>query len=483
MVILWYQQFLNNMLLDHTLSELLSGYRDGSIDPVKVIDEAFAQIEKYSSSFNTLITVRDKQDVLNQLKSLDPKLPLYGLPYVLKDSYATTELRTTAASKILDNFHPTYDATVHKKLKEAGAILVGKGNMDAWGHGASTENSDYGMGKNPWDPTRVVGGSSGGPAAAVITRMCAFAIGEDTGGSIRNPAAWNNISSLRVTYGRVSRYGCVAYASSMDTVGPFGKTAEDLALILSIIAGKDKYDGTTVEQIVPNYSVALSKPLKKLKIGLAPEMFGTGLDAEIAANTKAFAAKLKDLGHDIVDISLPVAEISVAAYYILAPSETSSNLSRYDGVRYGGSRELFTQESMRRIIVGTFELSSGYYDAYYRKALKIRTLLIKTFQKAFTKCDVILLPENPTMPPKLGDLISDPIANMLADLYNTSVSLIGSPALVVPSGFHQNGLPIGVQLVGNKFAESLLLSLGHQYQQATTWHTHLPPLIERTRNS
>lgn len=480
MAISLYRQFspprITNMLLDKSLIELLAGYRDKSIDPAKVIDEAYAQINKHSASLNTLITIREKPEVLRYLKTLDPTLPLYGLPYVLKDSYVTTELRTTCASKILDNYLSPYDATVHKKLKEAGAILVGKGNQDAWGHGASTENSDYGMGKNPWDPTRVVGGSSGGPAAAVATRMCAFAIGEDTGGSIRNPAAWNNISSLRVTYGRVSRYGCVAYASSMDTVGPFGKTAQDLATILAVIAGPDKYDATSSSQEVPHYTKELSRPFNKLKIGIAPEMFSLGLDQEIAKNAKDFALKLASLGHELVDISLPVAEVSVAAYYILAPSETSSNLGRYDGIRYGDTRDLFTQESMRRIMVGTYELSSGYYDAFYRKALKIRTLLINTFQKAFDQCDVILLPENPIMPPKLGDLISDPLANMLADLYNTSVSLIGSPSLVIPSGFHRNGLPIGVQLVGKKFSESLLLALGHQYQQATDWHTREPQL-------
>lgn len=464
------------MLLDKSLTELLGRYRDLSIDPAEVIDEAYTQIEKHSSTLNTLITVRDKQEVLKYLKTLDPKLPLYGLPYVLKDSYATTELRTTCASKILDSYISPYDATVHQKLKAAGAILVGKGNQDAWGHGASTENSDYGMGKNPWDPTRVVGGSSGGPAAAVATGMSAFAIGEDTGGSIRNPAAWNNLSGLRVTYGLVSRYGCISYASSMDTVGPFGRTAQDIATVLSVIAGVDKYDATTVSHPVPDYLEQLSKSPKKLKIGLAPEMFGSGLDSEIADNAKTFASQLEALGHELVEISLPVAEISVAAYYILAPSETSSNLSRYDGIRYGGTRELFTQESMRRIMVGTYELSSGYYDAYYRQALKIRTLLIQTFERAFSLCDVILLPENPLMPPKLGELISDPIANMLADLYNTSVSLIGSPSLVIPSGFHRNGLPIGVQLVGPKFSEALLLSLGHQYQQVTNWHTRRPKL-------
>jgi len=290
------------MLLDQPLKELLSGYRDKSVGPVDVIDEAYGQIDKYSAELNTLISVRHKQEVLRELKTLDPNLPLYGLPYVLKDSYSTTELRTTCASKILDNYHPVYDATVHKKLKDAGAILLGKANMDAWGHGASTENSDYGMGKNPWDKTRVVGGSSGGPAAAVITRMCAFAIGEDTGGSIRNPAAWNNISGLRVTYGRVSRYGCVAYASSMDTVGPFGKTVEDLALVLKVIAGPDPYDGTTVPHTVNDYTQELTNPLKKLKVGVASEMFGSGLDQEISDSTKAFASKLESLGHELVEI-------------------------------------------------------------------------------------------------------------------------------------------------------------------------------------
>lgn len=462
------------MLLDKSLAELLAGYRDRSINPVDVINEAYAQIDKYSASLNVLISVRDKAEVLAQLKELSPDLPLYGLPYVLKDSYITTELPTTCASFVLGQFRSPYDATVHRKLKEAGAILIGKANQDAWGHGASTENSDYGMGKNPWDPTRVVGGSSGGPAAAVATRMCAFAIGEDTGGSIRNPAAWNNLSSLRVTYGRVSRYGCVAYASSMDTVDPIAKTAEDLAFILTHIAGVDPLDATSSPVKTDQY-LDLASPAR-LKIGLAPEMFGDGLDPEIASNTRSFAEELTRLGHTIVDVTLPIAEISVAAYYILAPSETSSNLGRYDGIRYGQTRELFTQETMRRIMVGTYELSSGYYDAYYRKALKIRTLLINTFNQAFSQCDVIIMPENPIMPPKLGDLISDPLANMLADLYNTPVSLIGSPALVIPSGFHRNGLPIGVQLVGKKFAERLLLQLGCSYQAMSTHHTRSPKL-------
>lgn len=466
------------MLLDNSLSYLLSNYRSGDIDPVDVIKEAYQNVDQFSSKLNTLISVRDRDEVLSELKNIDPKLPLYGLPYVLKDSYVTTELPTTCASKLLDGYQPPYDATVHKLLKEAGAILVGKGNQDAWGHGASTENSDYGMGKNPWDPTRVVGGSSGGPAAAVATRMCAFAIGEDTGGSIRNPAAWNNICGLRVSYGRVSRYGCISYACSMDTVGPFAKSIKDIALILQVISGSDPYDATSSPEAVPNYLVEAQSSPSKLKIGLAPEMFGEGLDQEIAANLRTVAEQFRDMGHQIVDITLPIADVSVAAYYTLAPSETSSNLARYDGVRYGGQRNLFTNESMRRIMVGSYELSAGYYDAYYRQALKIRTILTERFAKAFANCDVILMPENPIMPPKLGDLISDPIANMLADLYNAPVSLIGAPGLIFPSGFHGNGLPIGTQIVGPKFSEPLLLSLAHQYQEHYDWHTKKSPILQ-----
>ncbi len=460
------------------MSELIKGFRDGSINPVDVINESYKNINNHSSSLNTLISVRDKTDVIKELKRLDPSLPLYGFTYVLKDSYVTTELPTTCASKILDGYYSPYDATVHQKLKKAGAILIAKGNQDAWGHGASTENSDYGMGKNPWDPTRVVGGSSGGPAAAVSMRMCNFAIGEDTGGSIRNPAAWNNIYGLRVTYGRVSRYGCIAYASSMDTVGPFAKYIDDVALVLGVIAGADKRDATSAQDPVPNYVSSLSKPPSKLKIGISKEMFGKGLDSEIKQNTLDFAKKLENAGHKLVDISLPVAEMSLATYYIIAPSETSSNLARYDSVRYGDKRDLFSQETMRRIMIGSYDLSSGYYDAYYRKALKIRTILNKKFEDAFDQCDLMLFPENPIMPPKLGDLISDPLANMLADLYNTSVSMVGLPALIVPSGFHGNGLPIGVQLVGKKFSEPLLLSLGYEYQQLTGWHTQKPPILK-----
>jgi len=463
------------MILDHSILELKSLVKNKELSPVDILEEAYDNIEASNSKLNTLISVRDKKAVLKDLHKLDPSLPLYGLPYTLKDTYVTTEMATTAGSRLLAGFVSPYDATVHTKLKQAGALLIGKANLDSWGHGASTENTDYGVGKNPWDKTRVVGGSSGGPAAAVATRMGVFSIGEDTGGSIRQPSSWNNVTGLKVTYGRVSRYGSIAYASSLDTVGPMGKSVEDLALVLGVMAGVDPYDATSSPEPVPGYAQLLTNK-QKLRIGIAPELFGDGLDPEIKQAIVQAKAQLEDLGHTLVSISLPVAELALATYYIIAPSETSSNLARYDGVRYGGKRDLFTAETMRRIMIGTYNLSSGYSDAYYHQALKLRTILIDAFQKAFAKCDVILMPSSPTLPPKLGQLMSNPLANMMADLYTTPVSLIGAPSLALPAGFSKTGLPIGMQLVGEKWSEPTLLALGHEYQQVTSWHTRRPSL-------
>jgi aspartyl-tRNA(Asn)/glutamyl-tRNA(Gln) amidotransferase subunit A len=445
-------------------------------DPISKIDEAYENIAKYQPVINALITIREKADVLKDLAEADPKSPLHGVTYVMKDAYVTKDIRTTAASKILENFIPTYSATVYQKLKNAGAILIGKANMDAWGHGASTENTDYGVAKNPWDLSRVAGGSSGGSATAVITGMSQFSIGEDTGGSIRNPAGWNNITGLKVTYGRVSRYGAIAYASSFDTVGPMGRTAGDLAELLGVMAGLDPYDGTSSPEPVPDYVSLLTKDLKGTKIGLPIEMFSAGLDPEIHAIIKSAADKLSNLGFEIVDVSLPIAEIGLATYYLIAPSETSSNLARYDGIRYGGKRDLFTQEAMRRIMIGTFALSSGYTEAYYRKAQKVRTILMEAYSKSFSQCDVLLMPVSPTVATKIGDLSSNPLANMMADLYTTTINQVGVPSLALPAGFSKDGLPVGMQLVGSKFSESLLLAIGHQYQLATDWHTRSPKL-------
>jgi aspartyl-tRNA(Asn)/glutamyl-tRNA(Gln) amidotransferase subunit A len=445
-------------------------------NPLAKIDEAYENIAKYQPIINSLITVRDQSDVLKDLEAANKSAPLYGVTYVMKDAYVTEGIRTTAASKILDNFIPTYSATVYTKLKEAGAILIGKSNMDSWGHGGSTENTDYGVAKNPWDLSRVAGGSAGGSATALAVGMSQFSIGEDTGGSIRNPSGWNNITGLKVTYGRVSRYGAIAYASSFDTVGPMGRSCSDVAEALSIMAGVDPYDGTSSPIPVDDYVGKLSQDLSRIKIGLPLEMFSKGLDPEIHETLKTAAAKFSELGFRVVDVSLPIAEIGLATYYLIAPSETSSNLARYDGVRYGAGRELFTQEGMRRIMIGTYALSSGYSEAYYKKAQKVRTILMGAYAKAYTQCDVLLMPISPTVATKIGDLLSDPLANMLADLYTTTVNQVGIPSLALPAGFSKKGLPIGMQLVGQKFSEALLLSLGHQYQLSTDWHTRSPIL-------
>ena len=443
--------------LDLSIAELASKYRSGEASPIDVVKECLENIDK-NSDLNIFITLRDKEELLKEAENIKFKTLLSGIPYVLKDAYVTRGLRTTAASKVLENYIPDYDATVVKKLKEAGAILIGKTNMDAWGHGASSENTDFGPVKNPWDTTRVAGGSSGGAAAAISARMAMFAIGEDTGGSIRNPAGWCGISGLKVTYGRVSRYGAIAYASSLDTVGPMAKSAQDLAIILEQIAGIDKYDATSSPNIVPNYSNNLDVDIKKIKIGIP---------FELNLQINEAATQLKDLGAEIIDISLPMLKYAVSIYYLLAPSETSSNLGRYDGIRYGNGRENFTQESMRRILIGTFALSSGYYDAYYKKAQQARTKIIEDYQRAFEKCDVIIMPISPDIAPKFGELINDPIKNMLADMYAVTANISGIPSLALPCGF-ENGMPVGFQIQGPMFSEELLLGIGHQYQKSTT---------------
>lgn len=443
--------------LDLSIAELASKYRSGEASPIDVVKECLENIDK-NSDLNIFITLRDKEELLDEAKNAKFNTLLSGMPYVLKDAYITKGLRTTSASKVLENYIPDYDATVVRKLKEAGAILIGKTNMDAWGHGGSSENTDFGPVKNPWDNTRVAGGSSGGAAAAVASRMAMFAIGEDTGGSIRNPAGWCGISGLKVTYGRVSRYGAIAYASSLDTVGPMAKSADDLAIILEHIAGIDKYDATSSPNIVPNYSNNLDVDIKKIKIGIP---------FELNVQINEAVTQLKDLGAEIIDISLPMLKYAVSIYYLLAPSETSSNLGRYDGIRYGNGRENFTQESMRRILIGTFALSSGYYDAYYKKAQQARTKIIEDYQRAFEKCDVIIMPISPDIAPKFGELINDPIKNMLADMYAVTANISGIPSLALPCGF-ENGMPVGFQIQGPMFSEELLLGIGHQYQKSTT---------------
>lgn len=450
---------------------------------VDVVNECYDRIEAYDKKLNSFITVVDRDAALAKAKAVDESIathtsPLAGIPYVMKDAYLTRGVRTTAASKILDTFIPPYSATVHKKLEDAGAILIGKMNMDAWGHGASTENTDYGVTKNPWDTNRSAGGSGGGPAAAIAARFCSFGIGEDTGGSIRNPAAWNNISAMKVTYGRVSRYGAIAYASSLDTMGPTAKTADDCAFVLETIAGIDRYDATSSPVPVPSYTKEIMQPIKGKKIAFPTEFYGDALDPEIKAAIMKAREAFVAQGAVVTDVSLPLLEYGVPVYYILAPSETSSNLSRYDGVRYGDGRELFTRENKRRIMTGTYALSSGYYDAYYKKAQKVRSLFIEEYKKLLSEYDAILSPVTPIMPSKFGDLLNDPVKNMMADLYTVTVNIVGLPSLALPCGFGTTGLPIGMQLVGKMFDESTLFSLGHAYQAVTDWHTKVPTLTK-----
>jgi aspartyl-tRNA(Asn)/glutamyl-tRNA(Gln) amidotransferase subunit A len=464
------------MLLDKSISELSAGLRSGEFTSVDLVNECYDNIEKYNSLTNAFITIVTREEALKKAQDVKLTSPLSGLPFALKDCFATTGVRTTAASKVLENFIPPYSATIYKKLLDAGAILIGKANMDAWGHGGSSENTDFGPVKNPWDITRVAGGSGGGPAVAVATRMAVFAIGEDTGGSIRNPAGWTNTTGLKVTYGRVSRYGAIAYASSFDTVGPVAKSVEDCAIVLETIAGVDKYDATSSPVSVPAYSSLLNLDLSNVTIGIPKEFYGDGLDPEIKEAVLKVSTDLQTAGATIKEISMPLFDLCLPVYYLIAPSETSSNLARYDGVRYGTGRDNFTDETIRRILIGTYALSAGYYDAYYKKAQQVRTLFIEEYKKALSQCDVLLQPIMPNIPPKFGELLSDPLQNLLADIYTVSQNPVGVPSLAIPCGFTKNNLPIGAQIVGKMFSEELLLALGHQYQKLTDYHTQKPQL-------
>ena len=462
------------MLLDKSILELAAGLRQDEFTSVDLVNECYDNIAKYNDKINAFITILPRETAIKQAQSVKLTSPLSGLPFVIKDCFNTSGITTTAASHVLKNYIAPYDATVYKKLLTAGAILIGKMNMDAWGHGGSSENTDFGPVKNPWDTTRVAGGSSGGPAAAISARMAVFAIGEDTGGSIRNPAAWCNITGLKVTYGRVSRYGSIAYASSFDTVGPMAKTAQDCAIVLETIAGVDPYDATSSPISVPSYSTLLNKKVSDLTIGIPDEFFQAGLDPEVKTAVLKVAEDLKNAGAKIKNLSMPLFDYGLAIYYLIGPSETSSNLARYDGIRYGQGREFFTDETTRRILIGTYALSAGYYDAYYKKAQQVRTLFIEEYKKALTKCSVLLQPITPTQPPKIGELMSDPLQNFLADIYTTSQNPIGVPSLAFPCGFTKTGLPIGAQLVGPMFSEDLLLNIGYQYQQLTDNHLKSP---------
>ncbi|MFH1767012.1 MAG: Asp-tRNA(Asn)/Glu-tRNA(Gln) amidotransferase subunit GatA [Patescibacteria group bacterium] len=467
-----------------SIKDALVLLQNRKVSVVELTKAYLDRIEELQPKLNAFITVCGKE-ALERAKWADgmiakdgkeafKKYPLLGIPYAAKDLFCTKGIETTAGSSVLRGFIPEYDATVIKRLNEAGAILIGKTNCDAWGHGASGENSDFGPTRNPWDLERVSGGSSSGSAAAVAASLAAFATGTDTGGSIRNPASFCNLTGLKPTYGRVSRYGVVSFASSLDCMGHLAKTVEDCKLILSITEGKDPFDATSaVGKSIFSVETLHATSLRRehpLRVGLPREYFGEGVNKEVSDTVKAAAGKLEELGHKIEEVSLPMTEYGVATYYLLAPSETSSNLSRYDGIRYGNPRSEFGEEAKRRIMLGTYALSAGYYDAYYEKAQKVRTLMINDFVKVFSKVDVLLAPVAPCSAFKIGEVVSDPLRMYMMDVLTIPSSLAGLAALALPAGFSKEGLPVGMQLIGPQWSEELLFKVGKKYQEATDWH-------------
>lgn len=478
-----------------TLLESFTGLREKKFSSEELTRACFDNIKKFDSQVNSFITL-DEAGALAQAKAVDQKLkkdgnisPLAGIPVAVKDIFCTAGLKSTGGSKVLENYVPPFDATAVRKLKEADAVIVGKTNCDEFAMGGSTENSAFFQTKNPWDLERVPGGSSGGSAAALAADMCTYSLGTDTGGSIRQPASYCSVSGLKVSYGRVSRYGVMAMTSSLDTIGPFGRNVEDIALILKYLAGRDAKDSTTPDIAVDNYSEEIEKDVKGLKIGLPKEYFIEGMDEGVRQVVLNAAKKFEELGAEIVDISLPHSELAIATYYIIVPSEVSSNMARYDGIKYGLSKrgkdlldiyldsraEGLGREVKRRVMIGTYALSAGYYDAYYKKAMQTRTLVKRDFEDAFKDVDVILTPVAPTPPFKLGENINDPLKMYLEDVFTTPASLAGICGLVVPAGF-SNSLPVGIQLLGKRFDEKTILRVGHQYQLATDWHKQKPVL-------
>ena len=487
-------------MINSSLRELSAALAARKISAVELATLFLDRIDKLNPALNAFITI-DREQTLAQARAAEARVPkgtqsagagntpLAGIPLAHKDIFCTRGWRTSCGSRMLENFVSPYDAHVVEKLAAAGMVTLGKLNMDEFAMGSSNETSFFGPVKNPWDTARVPGGSSGGSAAAFAARHAPAATGTDTGGSIRQPAALCGLTGLKPTYGVVSRYGMIAYASSLDQAGPMAKSAEDCALLLNAMAGFDSRDSTSLERPAEDYARDLEKPLTGLRIGLPREFFGAGMDDDVRAAVEAALAEYRKLGAITVEVSLPNSGLSVPAYYVIAPAEASSNLSRFDGVRYGyrapeygdlndmysKSRALgFGAEVKRRILIGTYVLSHGYYDAYYLKAQKIRRLIAADFQEAFKVCDLIMGPTSPSVAFAFGAKSADPVQMYLSDIYTISTNLAGLPGMSLPCGFGAHGMPVGLQIIGNWFGEARMLQAAHQYQKASDWHVRMP---------
>jgi len=481
------------MLHDHSLTALRDMLRRREISSTELTRHCLDRVAQYSD-LNTFITV-DESGAMSAAAAADAQLArgepglLTGVPIAHKDIFCTKGVLTTCGSKMLENFVSPYDATVVERFDQAGSVIVGKTNMDEFAMGSSNETSFFGSVKNPWDPDRVPGGSSGGSAAAVAARLVAGATGTDTGGSIRQPAAFCGLTGLKPSYGRVSRYGMIAFASSLDQAGPIARSAEDAALMLQCMAGFDPLDSTSMNAPTPDLATLLGTEVRGLKLGLPKEFFDESVDGQVLEKVRDALAVFERLGATLVDVSLPNSAAGIPCYYVIAPAEASSNLSRFDGVRFGhrsqhadelldlyeNSRaEGFGEEVKRRILIGTYALSAGYYDAYYLKAQKIRRVIAQDFASAFEQCDVIVGPTSPTTAFPIGAKTQDPVAMYLNDIFTNTVNLAGLPGLSVPCGFDAAGLPVGLQLIGKFMDEASLLSAAHQLQQETDWHQRMP---------
>lgn len=485
-------------LLNSSLRALASALARRQVSSVELTRAYLARIERLNPRLNAFVTV-DPEASLAQARAADQRLargeagPLTGIPVAHKDIFCAKGWRTTCGSKMLANFVAPYDAHVVERLNAAGMVSLGKTNMDEFAMGSSNETSHFGPVRNPWALDRVPGGSSGGSACAVAARLAPAATGTDTGGSIRQPAALCGISGLKPTYGLVSRYGMIAFASSLDQGGPMARSAEDVALLLNAMAGFDPRDSTSLEREPEDYTRHLDSPLEGVRLGLPREYFAEGVAPEVARTVEQAVAVFRELGCETVEVSLPNMELSVPVYYVLAPAEASSNLARYDGVRYGyrtpqyrdlldmymkTRAEGFGAEVKRRILIGTYVLSHGYYDAYYLQAQKLRRLIAQDFRRAFERCDLLLGPTSPTTAFPLGSRLSDPVQMYLSDIFTIAVNLAGLPGLSIPAGFDAEGLPVGLQIIGSYFAEARMLNAAHQYQRLTDWHQRMPPGIE-----